>query len=351
MYSELILDRKFGQRANDAIEIALVNNMGDQALASTWEQFARLTRAGLGGRKVRMRGYWLRAVPRGDRARRYLEQTHDELTALYTNGADALVVTGAEPRESSLKHEPYWAEFTKLIDWARTNTTSALWSCLAAHATALHLDGIDRRRAPTKVSGVFGFSTTPNDWLTRGLPRSIRVPHSRYNGLDREDVERSGYVVSSCSARVGLDVFWRREPSLFVFLQGHPEYDAETLSREYRRDVLRFLSYEREGYPRVPDDYFDSETISRLERLQECACVKRGARWAESLDSILSSGVRTAHWSGHAEQFFRNWLSGVAREKSLRAGQEAFVRSLGASGVVDASQTAEVGFPDALHEI
>ncbi|MBV9286720.1 MAG: homoserine O-succinyltransferase [Hyphomicrobiales bacterium] len=360
MYSELCADRMPGQQADDTIEIALVNNMGDQALAATWEQFARLARAGVGNRQSRMRGYWLQGVSRSDRARRYLEQTHNDLSVLYANGADVLIVTGAEPRASSLKDESYWAEFTELIDWARTNTLSALWSCLAAHGAALHLDGVERRRAPTKISGVYAFSTTPNDWLMRGSPPAVRVPHSRHNGLDREEVERRGYTVSSCSATVGLDVFWRREPSLFVFLQGHPEYDAETLSREYRRDVLRFLSHEREDYPRIPEGYFDAEMISRLEALRECACAK-SANFAEHLDAILSSRPRKRLWAEHAERLFGNWLAAVAREKSGRAGQQAGVGRMGDRGAAPPNRqaqngscdpvTEDLGSHDALHEL
>ena len=53
--------------------------------------------------------------------------------------------------------------------------------------------------------------------------------------------------------------------SLFLFLQGHPEYEAGTLLREYRRDIARFLRGEREHYPAVPQGYFDARanTASR----------------------------------------------------------------------------------------
>jgi homoserine O-succinyltransferase len=322
MYSERSLDMTIGRQADDAIDVALVNNMSDQALAPTWDQFARLTLAGVGNHKARIRGYWLPGISRSDKARHYLDTTHNDINVLYATGADVLIVTGAEPRADSLQDEPYWNEFTKLVDWARENTVSALWSCLAAHGAALHLDGIQRRRAPTKVSGVYHFSTTQRDWLTHGLPASIQIPHSRYNGLAREEVEQRGYSVSSCSASFGLDAFWRREPSLFVLLQGHPEYDPETLAREYRRDVLRFLSGAREDYPSVPYGYFDAETASRLNGLQEFVQIDRGADSAERLDAILASGVRTAGWADHAKQFFRNWFSEIAREKSVQIGQQ-----------------------------
>ena len=64
-------------------------------------------------------------------------------------GMDALIITGAEPRaEAICDEEPYWPALTRLIDWAEIGTISTLFSCLAAHAAVLHLDGIKRRPLP-----------------------------------------------------------------------------------------------------------------------------------------------------------------------------------------------------------
>jgi len=55
-------------------------------------------------------------------------------------------------------------------------------------------------------------------------------------------------------------MFVKERKSLFLFFQGHPEYDADSLPREYRRDVGRFLRSERESYPGMPKGYFDEAT-------------------------------------------------------------------------------------------
>ena len=55
----------------------------------------------------------------------------------------------------------------------------------------------------------------------------------------------------------------KQRESLFVFFQGHPEYDAVTLLLEYRRDVGRYLRRERDTYPPMPQGYFDEETERR----------------------------------------------------------------------------------------
>lgn len=300
---------------SDALEIALVNNMPDQALAATKAQFERLVHAGAGDARIRLRPYGFPSMPRSETARHYLAQTHDDIAALYARGADALIVTGTEPIAQDLRDEPYWLEFAQLVDWARENTISSLWSCLAAHAAVLRLDGIERRRADRKLSGVYTFAATPGDWTMRDGTASIRAPHSRYNGLARVDLEWHGYVVASCSDMVGVDLFWRREPSVFLFLQGHPEYDADTLAREYRRDVLRFLSRERDCCPSVPQDCFSAATTGRLEQIGTSAMAGEHEGLAEQLDEVLSREVLVASWAEDAVKLYRNWLALVAAGK------------------------------------
>ena len=71
-----------------------------------------------------------------------------------------------------------------------------------------------------------------------------------------------GYQILTRSAAAGVDTFAKQDGSLFLFFQGHPEYDADTLLREYRRDVARFLGGEREHYPAVPLGYFSDEATA-----------------------------------------------------------------------------------------
>jgi homoserine O-succinyltransferase/O-acetyltransferase len=304
---------------DDAIEIAFVNNMPDQAVKATQEQFTRLIEAGAGELPIRLRCYTLPSVPRGDEIRRYLQQAHDEIDRLYWRGADALIVTGTEPRAESLTDEPYWTDFTRLVDWARDHTLASIWSCLAAHAVVQYLDGIARRKAPKKFSGVYSFQTNGGDWPVRGARPQVLVPHSRYNGISRDDLERRGYNISAWSESIGVDTFWRREPSYFLFLQGHPEYNADSLSREYRRDVIRFLNGERDTYPHIPDNYFSPRTEARLESVRERALAQGNSGCEAALNEILFSEILDVRWSDHAAQLYRSWLDVVAREKSRSA--------------------------------
>lgn len=73
----------------------------------------------------------------------------------------------------------------------------------------------------------------------------------------------------------GVDAFVRQRKSLVVFFQGHPEYEADALLLEYRRDVKRFLRRQRETYPPMPQGYFDPDTAAALAALRQRALVDR----------------------------------------------------------------------------
>jgi len=215
----------------------------------------------------------------------------------------------------------------RLVDWARDHTSTSLWSCLAAHAAVQRLDGIMRRRAAEKFSGVYAFEKSRDDWLMRGDGATITTPHSRYNGLGRSELEQGGYHISSWSESVGVNIFWRREPSRFVFVQGHPEYDAQTLLREYRRDVIRFLAGERDAYPRVPDNYFTARTEARLESVKASASTRGRNGCEEALDEILANENLGFGWAADATRLYRNWLAPVVREKRLAASQSGKMKT------------------------
>jgi homoserine O-succinyltransferase len=88
------------------------------------------------------------------------------------------------------------------------------------------------------------------------------MPHSRWNGRDERDLTNKGYVVLTRSAEAGVDIFARDEEHLTLFFQGHPEYDGDTLAREYRRDALRAVGGGKT--PEPPAHYYPPELETRL---------------------------------------------------------------------------------------
>ena len=85
-----------------------------------------------------------------------------------------------------------------------------------------------------------------------------------------------GYEILDKSPDAGVNLFVKRKQrSLFVHFQGHPEYFTRTLLKEYRRDVRRYLTHERETYPNEPRGYFDAEATRILNEFRKNAEANR----------------------------------------------------------------------------
>jgi homoserine O-succinyltransferase len=304
--------------APDVIEIGLVNSMPDAALEATERQFIDLVESAAGDLPVRLRFFSLPEVPRGERGRRHVEASYGEIEEVHNGGRlDALIVTGTEPRAASLADEPYWPALGDLIDWAERNTISTVWSCLAAHAAVLHLDGIRRHPLAEKCIGVFDCAATGVHPLTRGLP-SLAVPHSRHNELREVELVAHGYEVLTRSPLAGVDAFIKQCNSLFVCFQGHPEYDAVSLLGEYRRDIGRFLRGERDAYPAMPYGYFDPATEAVLIGFRDRALADRREALLAELPLAAAEQSLTGAGRPAARQLYRNWFGWVAARKARR---------------------------------
>ncbi|QQN64698.1 homoserine O-succinyltransferase [Bradyrhizobium diazoefficiens] len=288
------------------LTIGLINNMPDTALKATERQFIRLLQAAAGPRRIRFHCFSLPSVKRSPEAKWHVESEYSDLSDLRRQAFDGLIVTGAEPVAAKLDQEPYWRDLTELIDWAKVNTRSTIWSCLAAHAAVLHLDRVERQRLPSKCHGIFDCVAVTGDPLTRDAPAPLKVSHSRLNELIEGDLAQAGYQVLTRSALAGVDVFVRQYDSRFVFFQGHPEYDALSLQREYLRDIGRYLARERENYPHLPVSYFDAATEGKLARFEKRARHQRHPALTNELPGLT---LRTDIAAGSAAAaLFRNWL-------------------------------------------
>jgi homoserine O-succinyltransferase len=255
-------------------------------------------------------------VPRGEFTRRRILSDYAEIGRLWDTKLDALIVTGMEPRAAALTDEPYWPIFTELIDWAERNTTSSIWSCLAAHAVALHRDGIERRPMPAKCFGVYECTKEADHPLLAGAPARTLVPHSRWNDISADALAAAGYTVLTRSPEIGVDTCIKEDRSLFVLLQGHPEYDPTTLLREYRRDVGRYLRRESEGYPAPPRYYLDAASERSLEAFRRRALAARNPELLEGFPAASVVERFANAWHASALRLYRNWLSGLSAHRA-----------------------------------
>jgi len=303
------------------IDIGLINNMPDAALDATVRQFRGLLGAAAEDMAIHLTLYTLPEVPRSDFGRQQVSGYAD-IKDLWDSHLDGLIVTGAEPRAADLEDEPYWKSLTRVLEWAERHTCSTILSCLAAHAGTLHIDGIVRRPLGDKRFGVFECTRVSDHPLTAAAPSRLQMPQSRWNEIPEEALLECGYRVLTRSDDAGVDAFVKQRKSLFVFFQGHPEYDAVTLLLEYRRDIGRFLRGERDTYPLLPHGYFDEETVEALTALQARALVDRREELLAEFPTAMAAGKVTNTWRSTAESLYRNWLRYIVAEKKhrLRAG-------------------------------
>jgi homoserine O-succinyltransferase/O-acetyltransferase len=94
-----------------------------------------------------------------------------------------------------------------------------------------------------------------------------------------------------------------------VFFQGHPEYDTDSLLREYRRDVGRYLRGERNTYPDAPQHYFNTAATFLADDFRMRAI---GERRGELLGDFPFEPLARAidnTWRDTAVGLYRNWIN------------------------------------------
>ena len=306
------------------LTIGLLNNMPDAALCATERQFAGLLAEAGGAAEIELRFFALARVRRGPEACEHMTGRYERAVALADGGLDGLIVTGLEPRAADLRDEDYWPALARVIDWTEDVGLPTVWSCLAAHAAVLRLSGVRRRPLPAKLSGVFASEAGSDDPLIAGAAAPILAPHSRLNGLAPAELADAGYEVLTRSAAAGVDAFVRRSAGPALFLQGHPEYDADTLAREYLRDVGRFLRGQRPQHPRPPSGYFDAETEARLGALAADSLDTPGPERLPLYAAVLERAAPRQTWRASAVSLYRNWLAEVAVDRAPRWNHLSF---------------------------
>ena len=304
--------------APNCITVGLINNMPDAALAATERQFIELIRAAAPNVVVLLKLFAIPEVSRAEGARREIAQRYRDIAELWDTPLDGLIVTGAEPRAENLADEPYWNALAKVVDWARDHTSSTIWSCLAAHAAVLHRDGIGRQPLNEKCCGVFDCRLAGGHPMTQHFPQPLWVPHSRYNELPEAALTACGYKILTRSQVAGVDAFAKQDGSFFLFFQGHPEYDADTLLREYRRDAARFLKRERGHYPVMPAGYFNEAAAKVAADFRAGALTDRRAELAaEFPGAALQAGLQWP-WRGAALGTYEKWCAFLSARKAER---------------------------------
>ena len=190
---------------------------------------------------------------------------------------DGMIITGAPVENMAFEEVDYWEELCEIMEWSKTNVTSTFHICWGAQAGLYYHYGIQKRPLDTKMFGVFehGVNRTTAK-LMRGFDSSFYVPHSRHTTVLREDIEQVPELeILSESPEAGVYIVFTKAGKQ-IFVTGHSEYDADTLHKEYMRDVDKGLPID------IPKNYYPDD------------------------DPTKSPMMR---WRSHASLIYANWLN------------------------------------------
>ena len=181
---------------------------------------------------------------------------------------DGVIITGAPVELMDFEEVDYWPELCEIMEWSKTHAHSTLHICWGAQAGLYYHYGIQKKLLDKKLFGVFKHTVEdPNFILFRGFDDKFWVPHSRNTTVAREDIEATeGLKVLSASPEAGVYAVKSPE-SKQVFLMGHAEYDADTLKKEYLRDVAAGIDIQ------IPANYFTDDDPAQppIVRWRSCA--------------------------------------------------------------------------------
>jgi homoserine O-succinyltransferase len=135
------------------------------------------------------------------------------------------------------------------------------------------------------------------------------APHSHVYEVTRSQVEAVGVRVLAESEEAGLHLAVSADGLRFVFYQGHPEYDGNSLLKEFKREVERFVEGERSDYPAYPENFFGPGLLGVLGpfRLRTEQAVRERRPPPEFPEALLAPYVDNT-WTDTGKAMFNNWL-------------------------------------------
>ncbi len=314
----LSLDRALHQDIRE-LHIGFLNMMPDAALEATERQFIRLVGGCNRIAQFFVYPFSLDGLTRGAETLDYIDRFYSTFDDLQQQGLDALIITGANVANPALEQEPFWNPLMDVVNWARENVASTLYSCLATHATLKRFYDIERKPLPKKRWGVFSHRVAcPGHPLLREINTRFDVPHSRYNDISRAQLEAAGLTVLVESEEGGVHMAVSPDQFRAIFFQGHPEYDTNSLLKEYKREVLRFLNGELNQPPPYPRHFFSGKAAQVADRYVLEA--RRALRSDQSLPDFLEREIEQQldnTWGDTAKAIVNNWLGLVYKLTNL----------------------------------
>ncbi|MDX8387413.1 MAG: homoserine O-succinyltransferase [Ghiorsea sp.] len=316
----LSLDEALHQDIRE-LNVGLLNMMPDAALSATEIQFMRLVGSSNQIAQFFIHPFTVSGLSRNAKAENHIENHYKSFEDIKTMGLDALIITGANVSNPNLEEEAFWQPLQEVVAWARENVSSILCSCLATHALVQSLYNIKREHMGQKLWGVYPHRVTDKKHpLLRDVNTRFDVPHSRFNQITRAQLEAAGLSVLIESETAGVHLAATQDQYSMVFFQGHPEYDTNSLLKEYKREVLRFINDERADYPPKPEFYFNEAASKLVDSFQAQSIMIKtdGDNTTGEIPTFPEQAIEDEldnTWRDSSKGIINNWL-GLVYEKN-----------------------------------
>jgi len=295
------------------LHIGLLNMMPDAALAATERQFFRLVGESNQIAQFHMHPFSIPELERSPEGKQHVEKYYESFEQIKQEGLDALIITGANVTQPDLSRELFWEPLKEVMGWAYENVTSTLCSCLATHAAMEFLYGQKRYALPEKKWGVYRHKVIDRTHpLVNDVNTLFDVAHSRFNEISKQQFESAGLRVLAESKEAGVHLAVSKDLFRIVYFQGHPEYDINSLLKEYKREVNRFINRSRDDYPPFPQHYFSEQVKAILNEYQDQvhdALAKKQVA-PEFPEKIIAPLLHNT-WHDTAEAVINNWIGKV----------------------------------------
>ena len=207
----------------------------------------------------------------------HLEAFYKTFDEVKNNRYDGMIITGAPVETMDFEQVDYWPELCEIMDFSETNVYSTLHVCWGAQAGLYYHYGIRKELLPAKMFGVFEHRVIrPSNPLVRGFDEVFYAPHSRHTAMSREDIDHCSALRILAESDEAGPFLMSTENGRQIFVLGHGEYDADTLKKEYERDLAKGMN------PEVPRHYFRNDDPN---------------------EDVLVT------WKAHANLFYTNWVN------------------------------------------
>ena len=181
----------------------------------------------------------------------HLESFYTTFDRIKDRKFDGMIITGAPLAYVEYEDVAYWDELCMIMDWAKKHVHCTFYLCWGAFAGLYHHFGIHHEFYDKKLSGIYPHRVLkPKSPLFRGFDDVFYAPHSREIYVSKEAIDsQKNLELMAYSDEAGVTMV-KTEDSRMIFVTCHLEYDSNTLSDQYHRDLGKGLN------PDIPVNYF-----------------------------------------------------------------------------------------------